>query len=152
MDIVPTHYLLSHRSKEVATAYYHWTFLAQPAPLPERMIGADPDLFFEACLLGWGGASLSDFEGIESYRRAWRDPATIAAMVNDYRSVMTADFADDCADLERTVDCPSLVLFGAEGAMAKQFDVAATWGGTGCLTCAPRRSPAGALLCGSVAR
>ncbi len=127
MDIVPTHYLLSHWTKEVATAYFHWTYLAQPAPFPERMIEADPDHFFEACLLGWGGARLSDFEAIEAYRAAWRDPDTIRGMVNDYRSALAVDFADDAADLDRTVDCPSLVLYGADGAMAKHFDVAATW-------------------------
>lgn len=127
MDIVPTHFLLSNWSKEVATAYYHWTFLAQPAPFPERMIEADPDHFFEACLLGWGGADLSDFEALEDYRAAWRDPATIAALVNDYRSALTRDFADDTGDLSKTVTCPTLVLYGAEGAMAKLYDVPATW-------------------------
>jgi haloacetate dehalogenase len=91
------------------------------------MIGADPDHFFEACLLGWGGARLADFDEIDAYRAAWRDPDTIRAMVSDYRSALTADFEDDAADLDQTVDCPSLVLYGADGAMAKHFDVAATW-------------------------
>jgi len=29
--------------REFGMGYYHWFFLAQPAPLPERLIGADPD-------------------------------------------------------------------------------------------------------------
>lgn len=127
MDIVPTHHLLDHWSAAVSVAYFHWSFLAQPAPLPERMIGADPDAFFEACLLGWGGASLSDFPALEEYRTAWRDPATIAGMTSDYRAAVSVDHAHDTEDLERRVSCPALVLFGADGAMARMFDVAATW-------------------------
>ena len=129
MDIIPTHLLLGDLHQEVARAYYHWFFLAQPAPFPERMIGADPDYYFESCLLGWGGATLEDFpaEALEAYRKSWRDPACIHAMCNDYRAAIDVDFALDAADLNRQVSCPALVLYGATGAMAKQYDVEATW-------------------------
>lgn len=129
MDIVPTHRLLSDWSAPLAADYWHWTFLAQPAPFPERVIGNDPDHFFEACLLGWGGALLADFhpDALAAYRAAWRDPKTIAGMCADYRAALSVDFADDSADLGRQVACPSLVLWGADGVMARRFDVAATW-------------------------
>lgn len=129
MDIVPTHLLLDDLTKEVATGYYHWFFLAQPEPLPERLIGADPDYFFESCLLGWGSARLSDFhpQALDAYRRCWRDPETIRAMCDDYRAALRVDFALDAEDLGRRVDCPSLVLYGADGAMARAYDVPATW-------------------------
>jgi haloacetate dehalogenase len=55
MDIVPTHLLLDDLTADVARAYYHWFFLAQPAPLPEAMIGADPIAYYKSCLMGWGG-------------------------------------------------------------------------------------------------
>jgi haloacetate dehalogenase len=42
---------------DVARAYYHWFFLAQPAPLPEAMIGADPVAYYRSCLMGWGAAN-----------------------------------------------------------------------------------------------
>ncbi|MGI1663193.1 alpha/beta fold hydrolase [Palleronia sp. KMU-117] len=131
MDIVPTHRLLSDWNATLAADYWHWTFLAQPAPFPETVIGHDPDHFFEACLLGWGGARLGDFDAgaLAAYRAAWRDPATIAGMCADYRAALTVDFADDAADLERRVACPALVLWGAEGVMARRFDIAATWAG-----------------------
>lgn len=129
MDIVPTHHLLSHLDRKVAAAYYHWFFLAQPAPLPERMILADPDAFFESCLLGWGGARLSDFapDQLSAYRAAWRDPATVGAMCDDYRAAILHDFDHDAADLGRRVACPALVLYGREGAMARAYDVPAAW-------------------------
>ncbi len=129
MDIVPTHHLLKQLDQGVARAYYHWFFLAQPAPFPETMIGHDPDAYFERCLLGFGKARLTDFEPemLDAYRQSWRDPDCIRSMCNDYRAALDIDFHDDAADLHRTVDCPALVLYGAEGAMAKAMDVAATW-------------------------
>ena len=69
MDIVPTHLLLDDLSKEVARAYYHWFFLSQPYPFPETMIAADPNAYYESCLLGWGGAALSDFAKLDAYRQ-----------------------------------------------------------------------------------
>lgn len=129
MDIVPTHLLLSDLTRQVARAYYHWFFLAQPSPFPETLIAHDPDAYFESCLLGWGAAQLSDFapSALDAYRTAWRDGDTIRGMCADYRAALDLDFADDAADLDRRVTCPALVLWGAHGAMATAYDVAATW-------------------------
>ena len=128
MDIVPTHHLLDNLTKEVATAYYHWFFLAQPDPFPETLIGHDPDAYFESCLAGWGGGMDGfDAAALDAYRLAWRDPDTIRAMCNDYRAAIAVDFDLDAADLERVIDCPSLVLFGRDGIMAQEYDVPGTW-------------------------
>ncbi|WP_299783504.1 alpha/beta hydrolase [uncultured Roseobacter sp.] len=129
MDIVPTHLLLDKLTQQVAKAYYHWFFLAQPHPFPETMIGHDPDSYFESCLLGWGAAKLSDFEpeALAAYRTAWRDPEAIRGMCADYRAALEHDFDLDAQDLQRQVTCPALVLFGGQGAMAKAYDVPATW-------------------------
>jgi haloacetate dehalogenase len=129
MDIVPTHLLLNDLTADVARAYYHWFFLAQPEPFAENMIGHDPDMYFESCLLGWGGTALADFDpaALDAYRRAWRDPDTIRGMCADYRAALHIDFDLDAADLDKRVTCPALVLYGADGTMAKAYDVAATW-------------------------
>ena len=129
MDIVPTEYLLSNMTTALAKAYYHWLFLAQPHPFPETLIGHDPDTYFERCLLGFGKASLGDFDPdlLEIYRSAWRDPGCIRAMCDDYRAAIEIDWSDDQADLHRRVECPALVLYGKDGAMARMLDVPATW-------------------------
>ena len=129
MDIVPTHLLLSALHKDVANAYYHWFFLAQPAPFPETMITHDPDAYYESCLSGWNGGSMAGFSphALAAYRRAWQDPACRRAMCDDYRAAITLDFEDDSADLDRSVGCPSLVLYGGDGAMTRAYDVPATW-------------------------
>lgn len=129
LDIVPTHAVYAGMNRTVALTYWHWPFLAQPEPLPERLIGADPDFFYETCLVGWGAAKLADFDPdqLAAYRRAWRDPAMIHASSSDYRAAARIDLAHDEADLGRTVGCPALVLYGSAGALPKMFDVEACW-------------------------
>lgn len=129
MDIVPTQLLLDELTTRVARGYYHWFFLAQPAPLPETLIGHDPDFYYASCLGGWGDDGLSGFapDQLAAYRAAWRDPDTIRGMCNDYRAAIDHDLALDRADLGRQVTCPALVLYGADGPMARAYDVPATW-------------------------
>lgn len=135
MDIVPTAVLLSDLRKEVVQSYWHWFFLAQPAPFPERMIEANPDLFYETCLFGWGAAGPADFdaEQLAAYRDSWHDPEAIAGGCNDYRAALAVDLADDLVDRGKRLSAPALVLYGASGAMAKLYDLPATWA-DGCTT------------------
>lgn len=128
MDIVPTHLLLNDLTQEFARAYYHWFFLAQPSPFPETMIGHDPDAYFESCLSGWGGGMDGfDADALAAYRTSWRDPECIRTMCNDYRAAIDVDFDLDASDLGHTVDCPALVLYGADGIMGRSYDVPTTW-------------------------
>jgi haloacetate dehalogenase len=129
MDIVPTTELFLNVSRHIAGAYWHWFFLSQPAPFPERMIGADPDFFYETCLLGWGGAKLTDFDAdqLADYRRAWRKPSMIQGSCGDYRAAASVDLANDQADMTSTVQCPSLVFYGEHGVMNKLYDIPAQW-------------------------
>ncbi|KCV83360.1 haloacetate dehalogenase H-1 [Actibacterium atlanticum] len=129
MDIVPTQHLLTTLTPQVAACYYHWFFLAQPFPLPEQMIGADPERYFESCVGSWGASALDAFDPnqLAAYRASWRDPDTIRGMCADYRATLTQDLALDTADLAKQVTCPALVLFGADGAMAQHYDIPATW-------------------------
>ncbi|MBY5318530.1 alpha/beta fold hydrolase [Rhizobium leguminosarum] len=129
MDIVPTAVMLGDLRREVAQSYWHWFFLAQPAPFPERMIEANPDLFYETCLFGWGAAGLRDFdvEQLAAYRVSWHDAKAIAGGCNDYRAALAVDLAHDLAEQGRRISAPALILYGATGAMAKLYDLPATW-------------------------
>lgn len=128
LDIVPTQYLLTHFGHAVARAYYHWTFLAQPEPVPEALIGHDPDRYFQDILTGLGN-SAQDFDAtaLAQYKRHWNDPETVRCMCNDYRAALDVDLAHDTSDLGRRIEVPALVLFGGAGIMAQFFDVAASW-------------------------
>ena len=129
MDIVPTTELFLNVTRQIASAYWHWFFLSQPAPFPERMIGADPDFFYETCLLGWGGAKLADFdaEQLADYRRCWRKTSMIAGSCGDYRAAASVDLLNDQADIALTVACPSLVFYGENGVMNKLYDIGEQW-------------------------
>ena len=127
IDIVPTYAMFMDTNRHVAGAYWHWYFLSQPEPFPERLIGRDPDLFYETCLVGWGATKISDFdpEMIAEYRRHWRDPAAIHGSCSDYRAAATIDLEHDAADIDRKVTCPTLVFYGGTGTMARLWDIPA---------------------------
>lgn len=129
LDIVPTYTMFMETNRHVAGAYWHWYFLSQPEPFPETLIGHDPDFFFETCLVGWGAASIRDFDAgmLAEYRRCWRDPATIHAVCADYRAAATIDLDHDAADVATNVSCPTLALYGSRGVMAGLFDIPAEW-------------------------
>jgi haloacetate dehalogenase len=129
LDIAPTYVIFMELTRHLAGGYWHWFFLSQPEPVPERMIGADPDFFYETCLTSWGSAKLTDFDAgqLDAYRRAWRDPAMIHGSASDYRAAATIDLEHDAADLDRKVEAPLLAFYGANGLMAKLFDVPAEW-------------------------
>lgn len=101
IEIVPTGDFWAAWDAELAMKAYHWTFLAQPAPLPERMIAADGPGYIDWTLKSWTFAKdLSAFsqEGLASYRAQGADPDRVAAMCNDYRAGATFDRALDDAD------------------------------------------------------
>jgi pimeloyl-ACP methyl ester carboxylesterase len=72
MDIVPAYAMFMDTNRKVAGSYWHWYFLSQPEPFPERMISHDPDFFYETCLVGWGATKIADFdqEMLADYRRS----------------------------------------------------------------------------------
>lgn len=130
LDIVPTRTLFRATDQALATGYYHWFFLIQPEPLPERMIGADPLFYLHKKLGQWSGAKTAGWvapEALAEYERCFSDPATIHASCEDYRAAATIDLEHDEADLERKIACPLLVLWGERGLMHRHFDVLATW-------------------------
>jgi haloacetate dehalogenase len=129
LDIVPTLAMFMETDHRLARAYWHWYFLAQPEPFPERLIGHDPDFFYETCLVGWGATRIEDFEPemLAEYRRAWRTPEMIHGSCSDYRAAASVDLENDSGDVERKVRCPTLALYGAAGVMARLFDIPAEW-------------------------
>jgi haloacetate dehalogenase len=124
LDIVPTAEVLLRTSRESALGYYHWFFLAQPAPLPERLIGAAPDAYYRHF-----DAAFFDPEAVAAYRRNGEDPAAIHAMCEDYRAAMTLDYAHDLADRgrRRRIGCPVHVLWGGRWMLPDWYDVLAIW-------------------------
>jgi len=128
LDIAPTAHMYQATDKAFATAYYHWFFLIQPHPLPERMIGADPAFYLDWILDGWcktPGAIAP--EARADYLRCFADPAAIHASCEDYRAAATIDLEHDAADGGEKIAMPLLALWGRDGVVARSCDVLATW-------------------------
>jgi haloacetate dehalogenase len=123
LDIIPTGEAFQRANMAFGLGYWHWFFLAQPAPLPERMIGCDPDNYYFR-----SGRELFDPEALDDYLRCCHDPATIHAMCEDYRAGATIDYQLDQADRgTKRIQCPVLALWGKRGAIAAWYDVLAIW-------------------------
>lgn len=132
VDVVPTGEVWARADARLALGYWHWAFLAQPAPLPERLIGADPDAFFDFHVraLGLGGApGRYPAELMATYRALLDDPSTVQAICEDYRAGATIDREHDDADLGRLrIECPLLALWSAKGALPRFYgDVLDVW-------------------------
>ncbi|TKT74481.1 alpha/beta hydrolase [Aquamicrobium sp. LC103] len=129
LDIVPTYDMYNNVTRTLAATFWSWYFLPLAEPLPERMIGADPDFFYESLMarVGGNGPQFFEPEMMDEYRRCWRDPDAIHAWCCDYRAGASIDLQHDEADLGRKIGCPTLALWGADGKMCKIFDIEAHW-------------------------
>ena len=131
IDIAPTLDMYDATDMRFASAYYHWFFLTQPAPLPERMIGGDASFYLRWTLGGWGGRGL-DFiepEALAEYERCFGRADAIHAACEDYRAAATIDLEHDRASRAagEKIACELLVLWGQRGIVEKLFDPLALW-------------------------
>jgi len=129
-DVVPTWAMYDGVDRARAARFWQWYFLPLPAPFPERLIGGDPDYYFENCLVTNGGVGIEEGFGAEqlaSYRAAWRDPEMIRASCSDYRAGATVDLEHDEADLHVELAVPTFPVWGADGLLKDLFDIEAEW-------------------------
>ncbi len=134
LDIVPTGEVWRRADGDFARGYWHWSFLSLPAPLPERLIGGDPQAYFDLHVragMGLGAApGRYPAEVLAAYRRALDEPAAVEAMCEDYRAGASVDAERDDADAAagRRIACPVLVLWAARGALPRFYrDVLGVW-------------------------
>ena len=121
IDIIPTASMFRDMGKvKSAMNKYHWLFLAQPQPFPEKMITSSAGYFLDHTLASWtANKDLSAFhpDALEQYRRAFNDPARIAASCEDYRAGAHIDRLQDEDDLKagRKITIPMLAIWGDSG-------------------------------------
>jgi haloacetate dehalogenase len=130
LDIVPTLSAWEAMDWKRALGSYHWLFLAQPAPLPERMIGQDPDFYINHLLDRWAGdRGALNAGAVAEYVRHFRKPSVIAATCADYRAGMSHDVEHDADDRRagRRIRCPTLVVWGRGYLTDKVGSPLATW-------------------------
>lgn len=130
LDIAPTLAMYEQTSEEFARAYWHWFFLIRPAPLPETLIEANPELYLRS-VMGARSAGMKPFseEALAEYLRCLSLPGTAHGLCEDYRASAGIDLEHDRADVqaERKLSVPLLVLWGAEGTVGRCFDPLQEW-------------------------
>jgi haloacetate dehalogenase len=106
LDCIPISEHLARCDDRFARSWWHWFFFAQPEK-PERAILADPDAWYGGSPRHMGEEAFAEF------RSAIRNPATVRAMLEDYRAGLGLDRAHEEADRAagRRVSCPLLVLW-----------------------------------------
>ncbi len=130
LDILPTLAVWETMDWTKALETYHWSFLALPSPVPERLIGHDPDFYLHHLLDRWAGdRALLEDDAVEACARAFRRPAVIEATCEDYRAGATIDLDHDRADRNagRRITAPTLLIWGRSYLTPKGTAPLAIW-------------------------
>ena len=120
LDILPTETVWERADARFALAFWPWSLLAQPEPLPERILGAVPEAIVDDALGGWGSPSaVFPPEVRAAYVQALRDPSHAHAICEEYRAAASIDREHDKADRASgcRILCPLLALWSAQGAL-----------------------------------
>jgi len=130
LDIAPTLAMYEQTSERFARAYWHWFFLIQPPPLPERLIASDPASYVTS-VMGRRHAGLAVFDprALAEYQRCVSLPGSAHAICEDYRASASVDLDHDRADRAagRRLALPLMVLWGRHGTVGECFDVLSLW-------------------------
>ena len=130
LDIAPTLAMYEKTSNQFARSYWHWFFLIQPAPLPERLIEADPAAYVRD-VLGRRSAGLAPFDprALAEYVRCLELSGTAHGLCEDYRASATIDLVHDQSDIDKKnfLQQPLLVLWGEQGVVNQCFEPLKEW-------------------------
>jgi haloacetate dehalogenase len=129
LDISPTRTMYERTNMDFARSYYHWFFLIQPAPLPEKLIAADPSFYLRAKIGGPGtsGLGIFDARALAEYERCFALPGAVHSMCEDYRASASIDLEHDRADAGQKIACPLHVLWGERGVVHRVFTPISDW-------------------------
>ena len=123
LDISPTLKMYESTNMQFAKAYYHWFFLIQEAPLPEKMISS-VGINYILTRLGRGksGIKVFDRRAMAEYARCFDAHATC----EDYRAAATIDLVHDRKNRQK-ITMPVLALWGRQGVIAALFNCLEDW-------------------------
>jgi haloacetate dehalogenase len=127
LDIVPTVDAWELADAKFAIAFWPWSLLAQPEPLPERFLSGAPDAVIDDALGGWGSPPHAFGREVrEAYIQALSDPDRVHAICEEYRAAATVDCDDDQADRAagRRIACPVLALWSGGGPLDSWYAAA----------------------------
>jgi len=125
LDIVPIVDAWERADARLARAFWPWSLLAQPEPLPERLVMAAPEAVIDDALGGGWGSPPETFEADvrEAYVRALRRPEGVHAICEEYRAAASTDPQHDHEDRTagRRIASPVLVLWSERGPLGTWY-------------------------------
>jgi len=123
LDIVPTIEAWERADRARLLDYWHWAFLAQPEPLPERLRAGDPDAYYFR-----SNRSRFDPRALDDYLRAVYRADVRHAMCEDYRAGASIDVEIDAFDRAAgtKIACPIHALWSRTD-LGRWHDVLAVW-------------------------
>jgi haloacetate dehalogenase len=124
LDVIPIAEAWRHADARLALSFWPWSLLAQPAPLPERLIAACPEAVVEDASSQWGtAADCFPADILAAYADALRDPGRAHAICEEFRAAATIDRDHDETDLRsgHKIDCPLLLLWDGSGALQNWY-------------------------------
>jgi haloacetate dehalogenase len=124
LDILPTATVWDRADARFALGYWPWSLLAQPEPLPERILATAADAIVDAALSGWGSpASVFPADVRAAYIDALAAPVHAHAICEEYRAAAAIDREHDKADRanRRRIVCPLLAMWSAQGPLATWY-------------------------------
>jgi haloacetate dehalogenase len=129
LDISPTLTMYDNTTMEFAKGYWHWFFLIQKEPIPETMIGANPEFWLKNHMGRHAGTGIFTPQRWAEYIAGASNAQSMHAMCEDYRAAATIDLAHDRADRAagKKLTMPLRVLWGEHGLVNKCFAPIADW-------------------------
>ena len=129
LDISPTLTMYDNTSMAFAKGYWHWFFLIQPEPVPETMIGANPEYWLINHMGRHAGTGIFSPERWAEYLAGASNPQSMHAMCEDYRAAATIDLEHDRADRHAgaKLGMPLKVLWGQHGLVNQCFKPLEDW-------------------------
>jgi haloacetate dehalogenase len=125
LDVVPIADVWTHADARLALSFWPFSLLAQPEPLPERLILGAPDAVVDDAVSNWGSPPGTFSAAVhDAYVRALSDPAHVHSICEEYRAAANLDRMHDAADLQagRKIACPLLALWSGTGALASWYE------------------------------
>ena len=129
LDISPTLTMYDNTTMEFAKGYWHWFFLIQKEPIPESMIGANPEFWLKNHMGRHAGTGIFTPQRWAEYLAGVSNAESMHAMCEDYRAAATIDLVHDRADRAtgKKLKMPLRVLWGEHGLVNKCFAPIADW-------------------------
>lgn len=125
LDVMPIDTAWERADDRLALGFWPWSLLAQPEPLPERLIGGAPEAVIDHALsMEWGSQTNAfDEESRAEYLAQLKDPEHVHAICEEYRAAAGIDREHDRTDRAagRRITCPVLVLWSETGPLASWY-------------------------------